>query len=118
MLHSRLTLLLAYLRSIESNGGTSATTENEGESQQPKINHPLLRSLLSLTNRLPLLEPPATVTSSLSSESLAELSDVHLVALLGAITSSIEISKEVGRKFGAVEASRGGRGQGQQGGGG
>ncbi|KAF3935058.1 hypothetical protein ABW20_dc0107623 [Dactylellina cionopaga] len=123
MLHSRLTLLLAYLRSIESNAKSTNTTETQADSQtnQPqKINHPLLRSLLSLTNRLPLLEPPATATSSLSSESLAELSDVHLVALLGAITSSIEISKEVGRKFAAVEASRGGRdrGQGMGGGGG
>ncbi|KAF3280675.1 hypothetical protein TWF132_011497 [Orbilia oligospora] len=111
MLHSRLTLLLAYLRSIESNSSTPSP-------QQPKISHPLLRSLLSLTNRLPLLEPPATAESSLSSESLAELSDVHLVALLGAVTSSIEISKEVGRKFGAVEASRGGRERGGPGAGG
>ncbi|KAK6533712.1 hypothetical protein TWF694_002643 [Orbilia ellipsospora] len=114
MLHSRLTLLLAYLRSIESSSTKSAS------SQQPleKINHPLLRSLLSLTNRLPLLEPPATKTTSLSSESLAELSDVHLVALLGAITSGIEVSKEVGRKFAAVEAARGPRERGQGGGGG
>ncbi|KAK6504410.1 hypothetical protein TWF506_002609 [Arthrobotrys conoides] len=111
MLHSRLTLLLAYLRSIESNSSTTAP-------QQPKISHQLLRSLLSLTNRLPLLEPPPTAESSLSSESLAELSDVHLVALLGAVTSSIEISKEVGRKFGAVEASRGGRERGGPGAGG
>lgn len=92
MLHSRLTLLLAYLRSIESNSKST-----EPSPQQPKISHQLLRSLLSLTNRLPLLEPPATSDSSLSSESLAELSDVHLVALLGAVTSSIEISKEVGK---------------------
>ncbi|KAK6343094.1 hypothetical protein TWF718_008468 [Orbilia javanica] len=112
MLHSRLTLLLAYLRSIESN--SKSTDPNP---QQPKISHQLLRSLLSLTNRLPLLEPPATAESSLSSESLAELSDVHLVALLGAVTSSIEISKEVGRKFGAVEAGRGGRDRGPGGGG-
>ncbi|EPS38423.1 hypothetical protein H072_7829 [Dactylellina haptotyla CBS 200.50] len=120
MLHSRLTLLLAYLRSIESGNSTTAGKTDSQQPQIPKINHPLLRSLLSLTNRLPLLEPPATAASSLSSESLAELSDVHLVALLGAITSSIEISKEVGRKFAAVEASRGGRdrGQGMGGGGG
>ncbi|KAK6532702.1 hypothetical protein TWF281_006880 [Arthrobotrys megalospora] len=116
MLHNRLTLLLAYLRSIESSSNASATG-TQSDPQTPKINHPLLRSLLSLTNRLPLLEPPATAESSLSSESLAELSDVHLVALLGAVTSSIEISKEVGRKFGAVEASRGGRERGPGGGG-
>ncbi|KAK6335805.1 hypothetical protein TWF730_003182 [Orbilia blumenaviensis] len=124
MLHSRLTLLLAYLRNIESNSkstsstaATATTTTGADTQDQPKISYPLLRSLLSLTNRLPLLEPPATAESSLSSESLAELSDVHLVALLGAVTSSIEISKEVGRKFGAVEASRGGRERGGPGGG-
>ncbi|KAK6336127.1 hypothetical protein TWF696_001694 [Orbilia brochopaga] len=119
MLHSRLTLLLAYLRSIESSTTGSTATNTTAESQgqeQPKINHSVLRSLLSLTNRLPLVAPPATATSSLSSESLAELSDVHLVALLGAITSSIEASKEVGRKFGALEALRGGRERGQGGG--
>ncbi|KAF3912991.1 hypothetical protein ABW21_db0206761 [Orbilia brochopaga] len=118
MLHSRLTLLLAYLRSIESSAtstSTAAASESQGQ-DQPKLNHSVLRSLLSLTNRLPLVAPPATATSSLSSESLAELSDVHLVALLGAITSSIEASKEVGRKYSALEALRGGR-ERQQGGG-
>ncbi|KAF3939994.1 hypothetical protein ABW19_dt0202013 [Dactylella cylindrospora] len=114
MLHSRLTLLLAYLRSIES-----TSTDSSQTTSAQKINHPVLRSLLSLTNRLPLLEPPPTTTSSLTSESLSELSDVHLVALLGAITSSIDASKEVQRKFSALEASRGGgRGQGRGGDGG
>ncbi|KAF3902671.1 hypothetical protein AA313_de0200299 [Arthrobotrys entomopaga] len=116
MLHSRLTLLLAYLRSVESKSSTSSS--QQPTSEKTNINHPLLRSLLSLTNRLPLLEPPPTKTTSLSSESLAELSDVHLVALLGAITSGIEVSKEVGRKFAAVEAARGPRERGQGGGGG
>ncbi|KAK6505795.1 hypothetical protein TWF481_007686 [Arthrobotrys musiformis] len=116
MLHSRLTLLLAYLRSIESNSKSEPSTEQSP--QQPKVSHQLLRSLLSLTNRLPLLEPPATAESSLSSESLAELSDVHLVALLGAVTSSIEVSKEIGRKYVAAGTSggrdRGGPGMGGQ----
>jgi len=102
MLHSRLTLLLAYLREIEATRFSSIASSDP----QKKLNHPLLRSLLSLTNRLPLLEPPSTAKNSLGSESLAELSDVHLIALLGSITTGIDVTREVGRKFGVVEAGR------------
>lgn len=97
MLHSRIRLLTTYL-------------SNPPDSQP---NHQLLRSLKSLTHsRLPLLTPADA--KGFRQEQLSEQSDVHLVALLGTLTRSIEEVRGVGKKFWGIEqtakASAAGRG--------
>lgn len=102
MLHSRIRLLTIYL-------------SNPPDSQP---NHQLLRSLKSLTHsRLPLLTPADA--KGFRQEQLSEQSDVHLVALLGTLTRSIEEVRGVGKKFWGIEqtvkasvAGRGGSGSG------
>lgn len=103
MLHSRIRLLTTYL-------------SNPPDSQP---NHQLLRSLKSLTHsRLPLLTPADA--KGFRQEQLSEQSDVHLVALLGTLTRSIEEVRGVGKKFWGIEqtakASAAGRGGGGGGG--
>jgi len=66
------------------------------------VSHPLLRAIKSLTHsRLPLLIPADE--KAFKQEALAEQSDVALVALLGALTRSVEEMKEVQRRFSVVE---------------
>ena len=71
-------------------------------SSAPEINHTLLRSILALLSRLPLLLPPANI-SSFKQETLSEKSDVELTSLLGLMGRSVREAKELGRKFGVVE---------------
>ncbi|RPB05164.1 hypothetical protein L873DRAFT_1825341 [Choiromyces venosus 120613-1] len=88
MLHSRIRLLTNYLSNPPHN----------------KPNHQLLRALKSLTHsRLPLLTP--SDAGAFRQEQLAEQSDVHLVALLGVLTRSIEEARGVGKKFAGIEAT-------------
>lgn len=88
MLHSRIRLLTNYL----------------SNPPHDKPNHQLLRALKSLTHsRLPLLTPADA--GAFRQEQLAEQSDVHLVALLGVLTRSIEEARGVGKKFAGIEAT-------------
>jgi len=96
MLHSRLTLLLAYLRTLEQSQGTIISSASDTSP------YPLLRSLSALTTRLSLLEPPSTNDTSLQHEQLAEQSDVLLTALLGYMTKSINEVRKVGSKYAIV----------------
>jgi COP9 signalosome complex subunit 6 len=88
MLHARIRLLKNYLE-------LPVTGEP---------NHQILRALKSLTHsRLALLTPADA--AAFRQEQLAEQSDVHLVALLGVLTRSIEEARSVGKKFSAIEKS-------------
>jgi len=98
MLHSRVRLLRTYLESLPQSQATNSTAETL------PISHPLLRSIKALTHsRLPLLIP--SDYAAYQQESLAEQSDVSLVALLGTLTRSVEELKEVGRKFTIVDTA-------------
>ncbi|KAI5811324.1 hypothetical protein DFH27DRAFT_507586 [Peziza echinospora] len=98
MLHSRVRLLRTYLESLPQSQATNPTAETL------PISHTLLRSIKALTHsRLPLLIP--SDYAAYQQESLAEQSDVSLVALLGTLTRSVEELKEVGRKFMIVDTA-------------
>ncbi|KAL8895327.1 MAG: hypothetical protein Q9192_003704 [Flavoplaca navasiana] len=106
MLHTRIQLLRSYLTSLppsyltvpsESNG---ISTDKGATSGQTEINHPILRSIQALVNRLPLLVP--SDGAAFEEESLSEKSDVTLVELLGDITRGTKNLREMGRKFGIV----------------
>ena len=72
--------------------------------QHTEINHPLLRSIQALLNRLPLLTPASA--EAFEEQNLAQKSDVSLVSLLGSLSSNIKDTRELGRKFGIVEQTK------------
>lgn len=120
MLHARIQLLKAYLTSLPPSYLTTTTTDDDEPPSDPttpppdtaisELNHPLLRSTLALLSRLPLLLPPEH-HSTFRQETLAEKSDVGLVALLGALGKSVKEAREMGRKFGVVEGVLKGKGK-------
>lgn len=135
MLHARISLLKAYLNSLPpsyltSPSGDDPTPDPPTSTSQPpssidhqELNHPLLRSTLALLSRLPLLLPTSDILAY-KQETLAEQSDAELVNLLGTLGGSVKDARELGRKFGVVEAARaagrknafGGGGMGMSGG--
>lgn len=122
MLHTRIQLLKAYLTSLGPSYLTTTTsTPPSSDPTQPspsptpaltsEPNHPLLRSILALLLRLPLLLPPEHHSTFLQ-ETQAEKSDVELVVLLGTLGKSVKEAREMGRKFGVVEGGSRGKGKG------
>lgn len=123
MLHTRIRLLTAYLNSIplcylttpnpnpntdhheDSSNTTPPPPHTDISTSTPEVNHPLLRSILSLLSRLPLLLPPSH-TALFASETLAEKTDVQVVSLLGMLGRSVKEAREMGRKFSIVETAR------------
>ena len=109
MLHSRILLLRSYLAQLPPSYLTGSdspapATQPPTTSSSAPVSHPLLRSIQSLLTHLPLLIPPDI--EAFERESLAEKSDVSLVALLGSLGQSIKEARELGAKFGLVENAR------------
>ena len=110
MLHTRIQILKAYLTSLPPSYLTdpskqdSTPTEANSVSVPPAIDHSVLRSIQALVNRLPLLVPADG--EAFEQESLAEKSDVSLVALLGDLTRGTKNVREMGRKFGIVNSAK------------
>jgi COP9 signalosome complex subunit 6 len=108
MLHSRISLLRSYLTSLPASyltTGDVATPAATPPAGAPvHISHPLLRSILALTARLPLLIPADE--AAFAAESAAEKSDVALVELLGGIGKSLKEVKDLGSRFSVVESAR------------
>lgn len=108
MLHTRIQLLKTYLQSLPPSYLTtspSPNTTNGTSSQSPtSTDHPILRSVQALINRLPLLTP--SDQGSFAHEQLAETNDVNLVALLGSLSSNVKDARELGRKFKVVDEAR------------
>lgn len=107
MLHTRIEMLKAYLTNLPPSYLTTPTqpelSSDAPDPQHSKINHPILRSIQALLNRLPLLVPNQ---AAFEHDRLAVRSDVSLVDLLGQLSKSVQGTREVGRKFGIVEQSR------------
>ena len=108
MLHARIQLLKTYLQNLPPSYLTTpnppdpeSTTPSQGHTE---INHPILRSIQALVNRLPLLTPADQ--GSFEHEQLAEKNDVSLVLLLGSLSSNVKDARELGRKFGIVDHAR------------
>jgi COP9 signalosome complex subunit 6 len=113
MLHARINLITAYLEKLPpsyiASGGVDST---EASKDYTTINHPILRSIQALLNRLALLIP--SDNAAFSQELLAEQNDVNLISLLNTITDSVKVARDVGRKFAIVEQERNDR-KGKQG---
>lgn len=112
MLHSRIQILKSYLSNLPPCYLTTATQPDPVSAPLPEatnsnhtaINHPILRSIQALVNRLPLLIP--SDQQAFEQESLAEKRNVSLVEMLGTIGKSVKDAKELGAKFSIVEAAR------------
>ncbi|KAI9810126.1 MAG: hypothetical protein M1827_006652 [Pycnora praestabilis] len=108
MLHSRIQLLRTYLSNLPPSYLTTTTPptpSSEPPSEtQTEINHPMLRSIQALVNRLPLLIPANR--SAFEQEMLSEKNDVSLVALVGTLSKNLKDVREMGRKFGIVDSAR------------
>lgn len=101
MLHTRLQLIKSYLTHLSPSYLNPSSNPQDSHTE---INHPILRSIQALVNRLPLLLPADL--DSFEQERMAEKSDVALVELLGSLTNSITEIAEMGRKFATVEGKR------------
>ena len=103
MLHARIQLLRTYLQNLPPSYLTTSSP-SDSSSTTTEINHPLLRSIQALLNRLPLLAPASP--ESFEEQNLAQKSDVSLVSLLGSLSNNIKDTRELGRKFGIVEQTK------------
>lgn len=68
------------------------------------LDHTILRSILALQARIPLLIPPDT--EAFAREALEQKSDTALVQLLNSVTSSVHEAGEMSRKHGIVDGAR------------
>ena len=116
MLHSRIQLLKTYLQNLPPSYLTMPDPPDPATttplSSHTEINHPILRSIQALINRLPLLTPANQ--GSFEQEQLAEKNDAMLVSLLGSLSSSVQGARELGRKFGVVDQARHAKSRNQQ----
>ncbi|KAE8314716.1 hypothetical protein BDV41DRAFT_533578 [Aspergillus transmontanensis] len=93
-LESRISLIKSYVASISpaSEGGNQENTTPSSAT----LSHPILRNINSLLSHLSLLSPQEQ--SAFSAEVLAQSNDVHLVSLLGQLSSSINSMRELGKR--------------------
>ncbi|OBT69169.1 hypothetical protein VE03_01971 [Pseudogymnoascus sp. 23342-1-I1] len=109
MLQSRIKIIQKYLESQPPADASQSpsTTQTSHLEPSPEI----LRSIAALISRLPLVVPSSsketeTDTSKFDHDLLASRNDVNLVSLLDTLTQSIQSTRELGRKFGVVDAAR------------
>ncbi|KFY80450.1 hypothetical protein V499_00688 [Pseudogymnoascus sp. VKM F-103] len=110
MLQSRIKIIQKYLElqpPTDATGQPSAPAQTSHLEPSPEI----LRSIAALISRLPLVVPSSskdteTDTSKFDHDLLASRNDVNLVSLLDTLTQSIQGTRELGRKFGVVDAAR------------
>lgn len=101
MLTARISLIRSYLSSLPPSYLTDAALPPTADT---KLDHQILRSILALQARIPLLVPPDR--QAFEKETLEQKSDTALVQLLSSITSSVHETGEMNRKNGIVESAR------------
>ncbi|OBT88080.1 hypothetical protein VE02_03643 [Pseudogymnoascus sp. 03VT05] len=109
MLQSRIKIIQKYLESQPPTDATGQPSPAQASHLEPSPE--ILRSIAALISRLPLVVPSSskdteTNTSKFDHDLLASRNDVNLVSLLDTLTQSILSTRELGRKFGVVDAAR------------
>lgn len=105
MLHSRISLLTAYLERLPPSfvdGGKTDAETMETDNTTPSLT--VLRQIQALVSRLDLVIP--SNEAAFENEMLHEANDVHLVELLNGIMQSVTQARDVGKKFSVVEAAK------------
>ncbi|KAL5360371.1 hypothetical protein BJX96DRAFT_70689 [Aspergillus floccosus] len=95
-LESRISMIKLYLSSIASEADAGAV--------KATLSHPILRNINALLSHLSLLTPPEQ--SAFSAEVLAQSNDVHLVALLGKLSQSVNDMRELGKRTAILVAGK------------
>mgnify|MGYP001570106091 CR=1 FL=1 len=111
MLQSRIKIVQKYLESQPPADTTGQPPSAAQTSSHLEPSPEILRSIAALISRLPLVVPSSstdteTDTSKFDHDLLASRNDVNLVSLLDTLTQSIQSTRELGRKFGVVDAAR------------
>ena len=105
MLHSRIRLLTTYLERLPPSYVNGESAESEGmETDNTSPSLTVLRQIQALVSRLDLVIP--SDEASFEKEILHEANDVNLVELLNGIMQSVTQTRDVGKKFHAVESGK------------
>lgn len=109
MLQSRIKIIQKYLELQPPADPSQPPPTAQASYLEPSPE--ILRSIAALISRLPLVVPSSsketeTDTSKFDHDLLASRNDVNLVSLLDTLTQSIQSTRELGRKFGVVDAAR------------
>ncbi|KAL6795543.1 hypothetical protein J3E68DRAFT_404572 [Trichoderma sp. SZMC 28012] len=107
MLHSRIQLITTYLERLPP---SYINGDDQGESMDTDTNnttpsHNILRQIQALVSRLDLVIP--SDREAFEKEVQSESNNVHLLGLLNSIMQGVNQAKDVGRKFHAIESSKG-----------
>ncbi|KFZ12594.1 hypothetical protein V502_07027 [Pseudogymnoascus sp. VKM F-4520 (FW-2644)] len=110
MLQSRIKIIQKYLE-LQPPADATSQPPQPGQDSYLEPSPEILRSIAALISRLPLVVPSSskdteTDTSKFDHDLLASRNDVNLVSLLDTLTQSIQSTRELGRKFGVVDAAR------------
>lgn len=105
MLKSRIDLIIKYLQRLPPPYMAEVEAEaNAGGDGQTEPSQTLLRLIQALVHRLSLVEPADAV--EFKTELLREENDVQTINLLNELMSRVNDTRDVGRKFSAVEAGK------------
>lgn len=112
MLHSRIQLLITYLKGLPpAFDGTAPKPEDENMNADATTpSHTVLRQIQALVSRMDLVIP--SNEEAFNKELLHESNDVHLIGLLNNLMQSVGEAKKVGKRFDIVEKARTSRSRG------
>lgn len=105
MLKSRIDLITKYLEKLPPPYLVEVQAEAQAGGDDPtEPSQTLLRLIQALVHRLSLVEPADAV--EFKTELLREENDVQTISLLNELMSRVNDTRDVGRKFSAVEAGK------------
>jgi COP9 signalosome complex subunit 6 len=108
MLHSRIQLLITYLKALPPDFDSAPKSEDESMNPDATTpSHTVLRQIQALVGRMDLVIP--SDEEAFNKELLSDSNDVHLIGLLNGLMQSVGEAKKVGKKFDVVEKGRTGR---------
>lgn len=103
MLNQRINLIRSYLETLPASYLTDASSS---EPPPENTNHTLLRHINSLLSRIPLLSPPTSSTEAAAPVASKQQTDVHLTALLAALSRATSEASTMGSKFHAFSREK------------
>lgn len=107
MLHSRIRLITTYLECLPpsyTNGDEKSSVTGRMDLDHTSPSLPILRQIRALINRLGLVVP--FNVDDFQEEMTREANNANLTNLLNSVMQSINVAREVGKKFAIVEATK------------
>jgi COP9 signalosome complex subunit 6 len=108
MLHSRIQLITTYLERLPpsytgGDGQEAESMDTDSNNTTPSLN--IIRQIQALVSRLDLVIP--SDREAFEKEVQSETNNVHLLGLLNSIMQGVNQARDVGKKFHAIESSKG-----------